>query len=74
LQGELQAIPAGQPLELVFDLRPTAWQFPQGSQMRITIAFADAGNFDTPVLDPPPTVQLLREAAHPSFVDLPIVK
>ena len=73
LQSGLQPIPAGQPLELVFDLRPTAWQFPQGSQMRITIAFADAGNFDTPVLSPAPTVQILRDAAHASYVELPLV-
>jgi hypothetical protein len=73
LESELQPIPAGQPLELVFDLRPTAWQFLQGTQMRITIAFADAGNFDTPVLDPPPTVQILRDSAHASYVELPVI-
>ncbi len=72
-ESELQPIPAGEPLELVFDLRPTSWQFPKGSRIRITIAFADAGNFDTPVLDPPPTVRLLRDSAHPSYIELPIV-
>ena len=66
-------IPSGEPFELVFDLRPTAWQFSPGRQIRITVAFADAGNFDTPVLDPPPSIQLLRDAAHPSFVEMPIV-
>jgi putative CocE/NonD family hydrolase len=73
-QSELQPIPAGEPVELVFDLRPTAWLFSQGKQIRITIAFADADNFDTPILDPAPTLQLLRDAGHPSFVVLPIIQ
>ena len=73
LQSELQPIPAGEPVELVFDLRPTAWQFAPGSHLRITMAFADAGNFDTPVLDPAPALQLLRESSHPSHVELPII-
>ena len=50
-ESELQAIPAGEPVELVFDLLPTAWQLAPGKSLRITVAFADAGNFDTPVLD-----------------------
>ena len=73
-QSQLQPIPAGQPLELVFDLRPTAWQFAPGSLMRITIAFADAGNFDTPVLNPAPTVGLLRDSDHPSYVEFPVIQ
>jgi putative CocE/NonD family hydrolase len=73
-QSELQPIPKGEPFELVFDLRPTAWQFPPGKQIRVTVAFADAGNFDTPVLDPAPTLQLLRDVVHPSYVELPIVQ
>jgi len=55
-QSELQTIPAGVPVELVFDLRPTAWRFSPGKQIRITVAFADAGNFDTPFLDPAPVL------------------
>jgi uncharacterized protein len=73
-QSELQSIPAGEPFELVFDLLPTAWQFAPGKSLRITVAFADAGNFDTPVLDPAPTLQLLRESSHPSYVELPITR
>lgn len=73
LQSESQLIPATEPVELTVDLRPTAWQFPPGSSIRITVAFADAGNFDTPVLTPAPTVEILRDADHPSFVEIPIV-
>jgi predicted acyl esterase len=71
LQG---LIPAGEPVELVFDLLPTAYQFSAGNQIRIALTFADAGNFTTPVLDPAPMVALLQDAEHPSFVDLPVVK
>jgi uncharacterized protein len=72
-ETEIQPIPKGEPFELVFDLRPTAWQFSSGKQIRITVAFADAGNFDTPVLDPAPTLQVLRDDGHPSCVELPVV-
>ncbi len=73
LERDSQLIPAGEPLELIFDLRPTAWQFPRGSEMRITVAFSDAGNFATPVLTPAPTVEILRDADHASFVEMPIL-
>jgi putative CocE/NonD family hydrolase len=72
-EGELAAIPCGEPVELVFDLLPTAYRFHRGNRIRITVAFADADNFQTPFLDPPPEVRLLRDTDHASFVDLPIV-
>ncbi len=73
-ESEVQPLPADQPVELVFDLRPTAWQFPQGSRIRITVSFADAGNFDTPVLTPAPTIRILRDASHPSSIELPLIE
>ena len=72
-QSELQPITAGEPVEMMFDLRPTAWQFSPGNQIRITVAFVDSGNFYTPVIDPPPSIQLLRDGTHPSFIELPLV-
>ena len=72
-ESELQPIPAGEPFEMVLDLFPTAYQFSEGNQIRITIAFADAGNFDTPVLDPVPTLKLLRNPDYPTYVELPVV-
>ena len=72
-ESELQPIPAGEPFELVFDLLPTAYQFSEGNSIRITIAFADDGNFDTPVLDPPPTLKLLRNTNYPTYVEMPVV-
>jgi len=73
-QSELKPIPAGEPVELVFDLLPTAYQFQQGHRIRLVIACADADNFDTPVLNPAPRLQVLRNSSHPSYVDLPIAQ
>jgi putative CocE/NonD family hydrolase len=71
-ENDLQAVPAGAPIELVFDLLPTAYHFQQGCRVRLTIAFADADNFDTPVLTPAPNVQILRTIDHQSYVELPV--
>ena len=73
-QSDLAPIPAGQPVELVFSLLPTSYQFPKGSRIRITVAFTDADNFETPVIDPPPKLHLLRDKNHSSCVQLPIVQ
>ena len=55
-------------------LLPTSYQFHAGNRLRVTIASADAGNFDTPVLDPSPALLLLRDTSHRSSVELPIVQ
>jgi len=73
-QSDQQPIPALEPFELVFDLLPTAYHFSKGSRIRITVAFADAGNFDTPVLEPAPRLTLLRDIDHPSYVVVPVRK
>jgi len=73
-ESDQRQIPAGEPVELVFDLLPTAYQFSPGKQIRIAITFADAGNFATPILNPAPTVYLLQDSVHPSFIELPVVE
>jgi putative CocE/NonD family hydrolase len=73
LQADQQAIPSGQPFELTFSLLPTSYQFHAGSRIRTTVAFADAGNFGTPILSPAPTLTLLRDMNHPSLIRLPVV-
>ena len=62
-----------QPVELVFDLLPTSYVFDAGHRIRVTITGADKDNALTPQLDPPPTVQLYREADHASYIVLPII-
>jgi len=73
-ESELKAIPAGEPMELVFDLLPTAFEFSKGRRIRVSIAFADADNFETPVIDPAPVVHLLRDKNHPSLIELPLLR
>ena len=73
-QTELEPIPLGEPVELVLDLLPTAYQFTKGRRVRLAITFADTDNFDTPVIDPAPQVQVLRDKMHPSFVQLPQIR
>jgi putative CocE/NonD family hydrolase len=72
-ESDLEPIPAGEPFELIFDLLSTSYLFQAGNRIRITIAFADADNFDTPVLDPPPTLKLLRNTSYPTYIELPVV-
>jgi putative CocE/NonD family hydrolase len=72
-ESDLEPIPAGEPFELIFDLLSTSYLFRAGNRIRVTIAFADADNFDTPILDPAPEVRLLRDAPHASLIELPIV-
>jgi len=73
-QSDLMPIPAGEPIELVFSLLPTSYRFHKGNRIRITFAFADADNFETPIIVPAPKIHLLRDINHPSFVQLPVVQ
>lgn len=71
-KSELMTVPPGKPVELVFALLPTAYHFAAGSRLRVTVAFADADNFATPILMPAPEVRLLRDEAHSSYMTLPL--
>jgi putative CocE/NonD family hydrolase len=72
-KSDLAPIAAGEPVELVFDLLPTSYLFRSGNRIRITVTCADAENFETPALDPAPKIRLLRDTAHASFVEFPII-
>lgn len=71
-KSDLMPIQAGEPIELVFSLLPTSHRFHKGNSIRITVAFADADNFETPVIDPAPKLRLLRHVNHQSFIQLPV--
>jgi putative CocE/NonD family hydrolase len=73
-KSDLTPIPAGKPVELVFNLLPTSYLFRAGNRIRITVTCADADNFETPALDPVPKIRLLRDAAHASSVEFPIIQ
>jgi uncharacterized protein len=72
-QADLQPIPPGKPVELVIGLLPTSYLFHKGSRIRVTVAFSDKDNFTTPELLPAPRLELLRDAQHPSFIELPVL-
>jgi len=63
----------GQVEEIVLDLQPTSYVFPKGHQLRISIAGWDNGNFGGPRFDPPPTLQMYRDTARASYVELPVI-
>jgi len=71
-QGDAKSLAPGEPAEISFDLLPTSFRFTAGTRLRVTLAFADADNFDTPAHAPVPTVRLLHDPAHASHIDLPV--
>jgi putative CocE/NonD family hydrolase len=73
-QSDLTPITAGMPVELIFNLLPTSYLFRAGNRIRISFTCADADNFDTPARDPAPKIRVLRDTAHPSFVELPVIQ
>ena len=72
-QSAVKPVPADEPVELDFDLLPTAYQFSSGRRIRIAIVCADSDNFETPASSPAPTLRLMRDAGHPSHLELPVV-
>lgn len=62
----------GRPVQLDLSLQPTARRFAKGERLRVTVTFADADNFETPVLEPAPRVRVLRDARHASSIELPL--
>ena len=70
---DVQPLLAGEPVELVFEITPTSNVFEAGSSLRVRIAGADADNFGTPELEPPPVITLYRDAAHASYIELPVI-
>jgi putative CocE/NonD family hydrolase len=61
-----------EPTELVFDLLPTAKRFRAGHRIRVTVQGADRDTHRRVHPVPPPTVTILRDAARPSRIVLPI--
>ncbi len=72
LQSETAPMKAGEPVELVFDLLPTAYRFEAGKHIRVAIAFSDADNFDTPIVAPTPSVRVHRDRNRRSMIELPV--
>jgi uncharacterized protein len=69
-QADVQPLTPGQPTELKFDVYPISIIFKAGHRIRLVLTFADTV---TPKLTPVPTVNIYRDAMHPSSITLPIV-
>ena len=63
-----------EPVELTFDLYPTANLFEAGHRMRLSVTCADYDNNQTPQVNPAPEMTIYRNAEKPSRILLPIYK
>ena len=70
---DVAPLPPGEPVELRFDLQPTANIFDAGHRIRVRVVNADADNHLTPALDPAPIITLYRSPAYPSRIELPVM-
>ncbi len=70
---DVEPLPAGQPVELVFDLHPTSNIFNAGHRIRVAITGADQPNFETPEPSPAPTVSVYRNGKAASYIELPVI-
>jgi uncharacterized protein len=72
-QEDAQAFVPGQPAAVVFDCLPLSHVFESDHRIRITITGADPREKDRLQLSPPSTLNIHRDAAHSSYVTLPVI-
>jgi len=72
-EEDIEFMPEGEPVQLIFDLHPTSNIFNAGHRIRITVSCADQNNFETPELSPPPTITMHRNSTYASYVTLPVI-
>ncbi|HEY7797300.1 MAG TPA: CocE/NonD family hydrolase [Hyphomonadaceae bacterium] len=66
--ADARPAPAGQPIELKFDLLPMSYIFKSGHKVRLTLTFADPQRRESP-----PPVTVLSGGATPSALTLPLI-
>ena len=66
--ADAKPVPAGQPVELKFDLLPMSYIFKAGNRLRVTLTFADPQRRASP-----PPVAILTGGATPSAITLPLI-
>jgi uncharacterized protein len=71
--GDKRELPAGEPVELIFDLLPISKIFRSGNRIRVSIAGADLDNAQTPKVRPVPKVSIYRSVNYASYIILPII-
>jgi hypothetical protein len=69
---DARPMPVGEPQLLKFALLPVAWRFAKGSQIRLSIAGADADHFVQTPHGRPPVLTLMNGAEQATMLELPI--
>jgi len=73
---DYQPLTPGEPVELVFDMAPLAYNFGAGHRIRLVISCVAIPRRNapaiTPVLDPAPVVSFYRDATRSSYITLPV--
>lgn len=70
----IERMPIGVPQLFRFAMLPIAWRFTQGSQIRLSIAGADADHFVQTPHGRPPTFTLMSGAEQASMIELPVAE
>ncbi len=73
LQHDASPLQAGVPAKIDLALSPLSNWLPPDHRIRVTVTCADAGDWDTPTVEPAPVIGLWHDAAHPSYLALPVV-
>jgi uncharacterized protein len=73
-RADVRPLVPGQPATLTFVLQPTATRFNRGHRLRIAVTGADADNTEPPPIAGRTTLTILRDAAHPSGILLPVME
>ncbi|HUO23464.1 MAG TPA: CocE/NonD family hydrolase [Caulobacteraceae bacterium] len=75
-EADSKPLTPNQPTELVFDMAPISYVFKAGHSIRLLIVCQEIPRHGsarpTPVLTPPPVVTFYRDAAHPSYIAMPV--
>ncbi len=75
LKADQSNLPSGVPAQLDFALSPMSNYVRKGHRLRISINNFDRGaNWDTPEINPSPTVTIYHDAQHPSSITLPFIQ
>ena len=71
---DAEALPAGQPVEVKFDLLPLSYVFKAGHRIQVTVAGADYRERDRAAAGPAPTLTIHTGAGFASSIVLPAVR
>jgi putative CocE/NonD family hydrolase len=72
-EQDQRGLDPGVPVKIELALYPMSNYIKKGHRLRVTINNSDAGQWDTPVIAPAPTVRIYRDRTHLSSITLPFV-